>query len=122
MVESDRVSVVLTIRADFLDQALRYTEMSGWLQSGVVVVAPLDESELRSTIIGPANAVGVRMAPDLGEAVVTDISERPGMLPMLQYALTELLDRRDGAELILDGYREIGGVSAAIVRRALSEP
>ena len=96
--------------------------MSGWLQSGVVVVAPLDESELRSTIIGPANAVGVRMAPDLVEAVVTDISERPGMLPMLQYALTELLDRRDGAELILDGYREIGGVSAAIVRRALSEP
>jgi Novel STAND NTPase 1 len=42
----------------------------------------------------------------------------PGALPLMEYALTELFERRDGRVLSLDAYREIGGVSGALGRRA----
>src|SRR4029453_9769040 len=39
-------------------------------------------------------------------------------LPLLQYALTELFEARRGNAMTLESYREIGGVSGALARRA----
>lgn len=49
---------------------------------------------------------------------MTDVEEQPGALPLLQYALTELFERRRGDTLTLRGYRESGGVAGALTRRA----
>src|SRR5204863_3806032 len=43
---------------------------------------------------------------------------QPGALPLLQYALTELFERRTGRLMRLDAYRESGGVLGALARRA----
>src|SRR5207248_2714988 len=66
----------------------------------------------------PAEAVGVRIQPQLRAEMLADVSDQPGALPLLQYALTELFEERAGAELTLDAYRVMGGVSGAIARRA----
>jgi WD40 repeat protein len=50
--------------------------------------------------------------------MVADVVDRPGGLPLLQYALTELADRDDVHALTLSSYRRIGGVSGALARRA----
>ena len=50
--------------------------------------------------------------------MLADVAEEPGALPLLEYALTELFERRDGRMLTLGAYREIGGVSGALGRRA----
>ena len=42
--------------------------------------------------------------------MVADVSERPGALPLLQFALTELFERRRGSVMTLEAYRQIGGV------------
>src|SRR5205085_2317845 len=57
------------------------------------------------------------LEPGLVAAMVADVVDRPGALPLLQYALTELAERGERT-LTLDGYRAIGGVSGALARRA----
>ena len=42
----------------------------------------------------------------------------PASLPLLQYTLTELYDRRDGTRLTLDAYRELGGLAGSVAGRA----
>ena len=44
--------------------------------------------------------------------------EQPGALPLLQYALTELFERREGRRLTAAAYELIGGVPGALGRRA----
>ena len=46
--------------------------------------------------------------------MIADVIDRPGALPLLQYALTELADREDVGSLTLNAYRRIGGVSGAL--------
>ena len=50
--------------------------------------------------------------------MMADVAEEPGALPLMEYALTELFERRDGRTLFLEAYRQIGGVSGALGRRA----
>src|SRR5436305_1570306 len=52
------------------------------------------------------------------EELEADVSDEPGALPLLQYALTELYERREGSTLTADAYRAIGGVSGALAGRA----
>ena len=46
------------------------------------------------------------------------MGDQPGALPLLQYALTELYERRVSELLTRDAYRELGGVAGALARRA----
>jgi hypothetical protein len=62
--------------------------------------------------------VGVKIEPGVASAMIADVNEQPGALPLLQYALTELFDQCQGATLTLEAYRAIGGVTGALARRA----
>jgi len=46
------------------------------------------------------------------------VGGQPGALPLLQYALTELFDRREGPLFTLASYEASGGVMAALGHRA----
>ncbi|MEO0564435.1 MAG: hypothetical protein AAF125_20190, partial [Chloroflexota bacterium] len=54
----------------------------------------------------------------LVRAIVEDVRDQPGALPLLQYALTELFERRDGPILTMSSYNDIGGAMGALARRA----
>ena len=79
---------------------------------------PLSAEELERAISGPAKRVDVSLEPGLVAAMLADVAEEPGALPLMEYALTELFERRDGRTLFLEAYRQIGGVSGALGRRA----
>src|SRR5262249_24394790 len=81
------------------------------------VVLPLATRELRAAIEQPAARVGVRLEPELVGAIVKDVDEQPGTLPLLQYALTEVFERREGRTMTLVAYQESGGVLGALARR-----
>ena len=49
---------------------------------------------------------------------MAEVASQPGALPLLQYALTELFDTNVSGLLLLDRYRELGGLSGALARRA----
>ena len=79
---------------------------------------PLTANEFERAISRPAERVGVSLEPGLLAEMVADVTNEPGALPLLQYALTELYERREGSALTRDSYRAIGGVSGALARRA----
>ena len=113
-----RLRVVATLRADFYDRPLLYRGFADLFKSRVEAVVPLSAEELERAISGPAKRVDVSLEPGLVAAMLADVAEEPGALPLMEYALTELFERRDGRTLFLEAYREIGGVSGALGRRA----
>jgi WD40 repeat protein/serine/threonine protein kinase/DNA-binding SARP family transcriptional activator len=115
---TSRVRIVCTLRADFYDRPLAYAGLAELMKSRTVTVTPLVPEELQRAVVGPAEGVGLRIDPALVAEIVADVATQPGALPLLQYALTELFDQREGSTLTLDGYRRIGGVSGALSRRA----
>jgi WD40 repeat protein len=113
-----RVRVIATLRADFYDRPLRYTGLGELLRSRTEIVLPLAPDELEQAIVGPAKRAGVTAEPELVADIVRDVGEQPGTLPLLQYALTELFERREGRMMTRAAYRSSGGVRAALARRA----
>jgi basic membrane lipoprotein Med (substrate-binding protein (PBP1-ABC) superfamily) len=113
-----RVMVVLTLRADFYDRPLAYPEFGARMGDGVVNVVSLTPDELEEAAQKPAELAGVLFEPALLAALLTDVVGRPGGLPLFQYTLTELFNRRVEDTLTLDSYRTMDGVRGALTRRA----
>ena len=115
---SSRIRVVATLRADFYDQPLSLRGFGDLLAARNEAITPMSPEELERAIVGPAERVGLDIESGLVAAMIADVVDRPGALPLLQYALTELADREDVGSLTLNAYRRIGGVSGALARRA----
>ncbi len=113
-----RVVIALGLRADFYGHPLEYPTFAQMLADGIANVVPLTSDELESAAEQPAANAGTTLEPPLLVQLLGDVAGQPGGLPLFQYTLTELFDRRDGALLTLDAYVEMGGVSGAIARRA----
>ena len=116
--QNSRVRVVLTLRADFIDRPLNYVDFGELLHQRMELVLPLTPDELESAITAPAERVGFHFETGLLSAILHDLGDQPGTLPLLQYALTELYEKRAGNTLTKSAYREIGGVLGALGRRA----
>jgi WD40 repeat protein/DNA-binding SARP family transcriptional activator len=115
---SSRVRLVVTLRADFYDRPLDQGELGALTRARTEAIAPMTAAELERAITAPAERAGVTVERRLVAQMVADVADQPGALPLLQYALTELFDRRDDAALTVAGYRDIGGIAGALARRA----
>jgi WD40 repeat protein/transcriptional regulator with XRE-family HTH domain len=115
-----RLRVVITLRADFYDRPLRYLPASDLFGKRTEVVGPLAADELERAITGPAERHGLELERGLVAAIMQDVAAQPGTLPLMQYALTELYERRAGRVLTLAAYQSSGGVAGALARRAES--
>jgi WD40 repeat protein/DNA-binding SARP family transcriptional activator len=113
-----RVRVIATLRADFFDQPLSVRGFGDLMVDRTEAITPLSPEELERAIVAPADRAGLAVEPRLVAAMIADVVDRPGTLPLLQYTLTELAERRDDGTLTLAGYKRIGGVSGALARRA----
>lgn len=112
------ISIVATLRADFVSQALTYRPLADLLQSGGVILGPMDRGELRRAIQEPARNRGVTFEAGLIERLLDDVGEERGNLPLLQFALSELWLHREGDKLTHDAYDAIGGVDGALAHYA----
>jgi basic membrane lipoprotein Med (substrate-binding protein (PBP1-ABC) superfamily) len=113
-----RISVVITLRADFYAHQLSHPEFGARLGAGIVNVTQLTAEELEAAAIRPAQEQGVTFEPALLGQLIADVGNQPGALPLFQYALTELFDRRTGDVLTAASYRAMGGLDGALRRRA----
>jgi DNA-binding SARP family transcriptional activator/WD40 repeat protein len=115
---ASRIRVIVTLRADFYDRPLRYPRIGQLLGSSTEVLSPLTPEELERAIVRPAEHAGLHVDSPLVPQIAADVAEQPGALPLVQYALTELYDRRHDGRLTLEAYREIGGVGGALAASA----
>jgi WD40 repeat protein len=116
MVEDGRILVLLTLRTDFFGHCS--PDLSAALKNHHVLVGPMIEEELRSAIEHPAALVGCELEPGLTDLLLQETEGQSGSLPLLQHALLEIWNRRQGRRLTVEAYREIGGVRGALERHA----
>jgi WD40 repeat protein/DNA-binding SARP family transcriptional activator/energy-coupling factor transporter ATP-binding protein EcfA2 len=113
-----RAVVVIAIRADYYGRCAAYPELSSLLAANHVLVRSMRPEELRRAIELPAQRAGLRVEPELTDALVADTEDEPGALPLLSTALLELWQRRRGRRLRHADYEHTGGVRGAVARLA----
>jgi WD40 repeat protein len=110
--------VVLVLRADFYGRCASYPALSRLLGANHVLVGPMRRDELRRAIELPARRAGLLVDPELVDALVADVQDEPGGLPLLSTSLLELWQDRDGRRLRVAAYEQAGGVHGAVARLA----
>jgi WD40 repeat protein/DNA-binding SARP family transcriptional activator len=113
-----RAVVVLGIRGDFYGRCAAYHQLSAQLSANNVLVGPMRREELRRAIELPAKRAGLLVESSLVSALVGDVAEEPGGLPLLSTTLVELWEERSGRTLHEASYQASGGVSGAVARLA----
>jgi WD40 repeat protein len=113
--------LVATMRADFLGNALSYRPFADLLQNSDLKLGPMNRLELAEVIEKPAQKLGITFEAGLVERILGDVEEEPGNLPLLEFALTELWQRRSGKQLSHAAYEAIGEVQGALGRHANKE-
>ncbi len=107
----------MTLRADFLGQALEVPALAAALEGAVTTIGQMGHDQLRAVIEGPLPP-GVSYEAGLVERILGDVGEEPGSLPLLEFALTLLWERQDRAKLTHSAYEQLGGVSGALASYA----
>jgi len=113
-----RIKVVLTLRADFYEHPLGYPDFARRLSDRIVNVTALTPDEFEAAAQEPMRRAGVGMEPALLASLLADVVGQPGALPLFQYTLTMLFDKRTADLVTLDDYEAMGGLRGAITQRA----
>ena len=111
-------SFVFTLRADFLEQALAFRPLADAIQDANLLLGPMFRAELRQSIEKPAEKLGVTFESGLVERILDDVGEKPGNLPLLEFALAMLWEQQQNRVLTHSGYEAIARVEGALTRHA----
>ena len=117
-IDAGFVRVVGTVRADFFDRPLADPVLGPLASAHTFGVTPMSAAEVHDAITIPAEQVGVRWEPALVSRLVAETIDQPGSLPLLQFALAELFERRSGAMVTAESYDELGGLEGSLSRQA----
>jgi WD40 repeat protein len=117
--QKSRATIVLTVRADFYNPLVRNAQLSTLLPRQQVNIPPMSPSDLRAAIETPAKKAGLFFSPPaLVDQIMNDVGTEEGRLPLLQFALKEIWEKRESDRLTAKAYTEVGGVSGAIQKTA----
>ncbi|HNP62819.1 MAG TPA: tetratricopeptide repeat protein [Woeseiaceae bacterium] len=121
-----RVWVIGTLRSDFYQAVGKIRKLVALKEGdGQYDLLPPTASEMGQMIRLPTRAAGLRFEEDpasserLDDMLRDAAAEHPEVLPLLQFTLEELYQRRteDGL-LTLAAYRDLGGVEGSLAQRA----
>ncbi len=116
--QSAPLVLLLTLRADFMGQALSHRPFADALQDASFMIGPMTAEELQQAIEKPAELQGAAFEDGLVERILKDVGKEPGHLPLLQFALTLLWEQQKDGWLTHAHYEEIGQVEGALARYA----
>ena len=112
------VKVIVTIRADLLDRPLQDHNIGPWVAEGTFAISAMSVAQLDEAIVLPAGRAGVAYDEGVVAQLIADSLAQPGSLPLLQFALAELYDRRVDGRIGPEALDAVGGVAGALARRA----
>ena len=130
MERSSAATVILIMRDDFYSRFLQEAPvLASWLERGLVNIPPvLERGQIADIVREPARAVGLALQDGLVERIVDDTLEtvdayrapaaRTTILPLLEFALTQLWERRHDGMLTHDAYDNVGGVTGGLTQWA----
>jgi WD40 repeat protein/transcriptional regulator with XRE-family HTH domain len=139
--------VILALRADFYDQAIRYPGLASALESRQVVLSPMTADQVRRAVIEPARLAKVAVEDGLVGLLLADLAPRGasvgaangaepggpdapggpggpggayerGVLPLLSHAMLATWERSRGGTLAIADYLASGGIKDALTQTA----
>jgi formylglycine-generating enzyme required for sulfatase activity/energy-coupling factor transporter ATP-binding protein EcfA2 len=118
-VQTPRVRILATLRAEFYHRCLDSADLAALLTSASIPLARPGVVALSEMMTGPAARAGLAFEEGLIARVLDDTGNDPGALALLAFALHELYEARSAAgRLTHAAYDSFGGVRGAIGRRA----
>jgi formylglycine-generating enzyme required for sulfatase activity len=118
---SQGVRVLLTVRGDFLTRLCALPGLGDEAERALYILRPMSPEGVREAIVGPARSRGVVFeSGEFVQTLVESTADGVGSLPLLQFALAELWERRDpaGGRITREALDEMGGVAGALSRHA----
>lgn len=113
------VSVVVTLRSDFLGETQRHQGLNQVIGSDQSVIVPaMTEDELHKAIAEPAKQAGYPLDEATVDLMVKDTRGREGALPLLQFTLSRIWNGLKEGKTPAETYRAIGGVGGALADKA----
>ncbi|HEX8699751.1 MAG TPA: protein kinase [Myxococcaceae bacterium] len=115
------VRVLLAVRGDFLTRLCALPGLGEEAERALYILRPMPPEGMREAIVGPARSRGVIFeSQELIQTLVASTANGVGSLPLLQFALAELWERRDAAQgrITRAALEEMGGVAGALSRHA----
>ena len=112
--------VLLTLRADFYNRPMQYPDLFRLIDTQHLSLLSIETGDLRRVVEQPAALLDVQVTfeGDLVNRLLADVQGQVGALPLLQFTLDQLFQRRSGRQLTLSAYRELDGVKGALTRQA----
>ena len=110
--------VVATLRADHYDVPLQHPSFAELVTDGHRHGTPDDARRARAGRGSPAADVGVEVEPAWSPSWSPGSSNGPLRCPLLQFALTEVFERRVSGVMLASTHQELGGLTGAIAARA----
>ena len=117
-IRKDLLSVVCTVREDFVPKARDEAGLGELFERSKVHLRRMHFEELQSAIEKPAQKIGLAFEEGLTERILDDLGDEPGQLPLLEFVLTELWKRRRAGLLRHEDYDNLGGGRKAIATQA----
>lgn len=116
--EKSKIRLIVAMRADFLDRPLMYGGWGDMVRERSEIVPPLKPAELREAIEKPAKSAKLLLEDGLADLIIEEMSQQAGALPLLQYTLSQLYEKREGLTLTVKVFRDMKGISGALAQRA----
>jgi GAF domain-containing protein len=115
---SGKLIVILSMRADFYDRPAQYKEFGVLLYENHTLVTPMSLADLYDVVQKPAQQVGLTFDEGLVTEIVFAVREEVAALPLLQFTLDQLYEKRNERILTFKSYKGIGGVQGALAQHA----
>jgi energy-coupling factor transporter ATP-binding protein EcfA2 len=101
--------VIITMRSEFDTYIARFPDLQQLFERAQIRVSPLSPLDLRKAIEKPAERSGLTFEAGLVEELVQQVLGEPAGLPLLQFTLYKLWERKQGKAITWAIYRELGG-------------
>jgi WD40 repeat protein len=112
--------VVIGLRSDALGRCVEVPELADAVQSRCMVLGPMNKTELREVVTGPAKLARLRIEAGLVDLILHDVAAEKnsahttGRLPLLSHVLAATWQQRRNDKLTAAGYTTAGGLRGSV--------
>jgi hypothetical protein len=100
--------VILTLREEFRARVVQLRPLERFLDKAWYSMRPMSYEELRAAVERPAGMVNLQFESGIIDDIVKKVLGQPAALPLLQFTLLLLWEKRDRNRITWQVYRKIG--------------
>lgn len=110
--------VILTVREEFRSRIVGLSALSPYLDTAWYTMRPMGYAELRAAVEKPAALVNLQFQSGIVDDLVKKVLGQPAALPLLQFTLHALWEKRDRNRITFEVYRKVGDPLTALTASA----